>query len=238
MRLFKSTFSANWKYIIGELLLIVVGVTLALMASASYESWQARQDERRSLEQISLALKDDLAFLQENFESLKQNEQNLLALLELLRHDELGQEAQPYFLSVTAWRGIELRTGPYDELKARGLSLISSDSLRLKLVNLYDSSFGWLQGVTEHDEVFSRDQIYPYVYEHFRGVGTGELEPANGYAAMDTDLYFENLVAMKLQRLQARLLPSYEETLALVREVLVDIHEEMGGAQTNARGSE
>jgi hypothetical protein len=113
--------------------------------------------------------------------------------------------------------------GPYDELRTRGLSLVSSDSLRLKLVNLYDSSVGRLQGVTEHDEVFSRDQIYPHIYEHFRGVGTGEFEPGDSYAALDADLHFENLVTMKLQRLQARLLPAYEELLALTREVIMEI---------------
>lgn len=54
--------SANWKYVVGELLLIVVGVTLALMASSWYENRGERQDESQSLQQISLALEADLAF--------------------------------------------------------------------------------------------------------------------------------------------------------------------------------
>lgn len=220
--------STSWKHVVGELFLIVIGVTLALMASSWYENSQERGDEVRSLQQIFLALEEDLAFLEEQFRTLTQSEQDLLALLDLLRQDELGPEAQAYFRSVAAWRGVRMRTGPYDELKARGLSLVSNDSLRLKLVSLYDSNFGGLQGVTANDEVFSRDQVLPYIYRNFRSASTDNLEPMNGYAALDSDIYFENLVGAKLQRLQVRLLPNYEEILVLIREVLTDIRSELG----------
>jgi len=224
--------STNWKHVFGELLLIVVGVTLALMASSWYENWRERQDERQSLQQISLALEADLGFLQERFETLTQSERDLRALLELLRRDELSLESQVYFRSVAAWRGVRMRTGPYDELKARGLSLVSNRSLRLKLVNLYDSAFGALQGVTANDEVFSRDQMLPYMFRNFRDVGTDDLGPVDSYAELDSDIYFENLVAAKHARLEVRLLPAYKEILALAREVLTDIRSELSEART------
>jgi len=87
----------------------------------------------------------------------------------------------------------------------------------------------YLNGFAATNSVPSRRSIFA---SNFREVGTDDLEPVDGYAALDSDIYFENLVAAKHSRLEVRLLPAYEEILALGREVLTEVRSELGEGRT------
>lgn len=227
-RIFGNT---NWKYAFGEVVLIVVGVSLALIANSWYESRQERQEEIRILEEIEQALEADVGVLREQVEVLRESQTQLVDLLEALRSDEIVDAEMRLNLSaVHTWRGIALRFGPYEELKNRGLSLISSDSLRQNLVDLYDSSFQSLRSSTENDVVFSRDLALPYFYSNFRRLADGSWDPVNGYSQLDDDVFFENLVGAKLDRLQQFVLPNYDEFLDLTEQVLSQVRDELGSS--------
>jgi hypothetical protein len=227
MRVSRLIRSANWKYAIGEFLLIVAGVTLALAATSWYEDRQDRRDERQILQQIFVALEADLADLRVRFDELTRSEEQLVSLLELLRKDQLGPEANGYFESVALWRGgIFARSGPYEVLMGQGFSLISNGSLRLQLVDLYERGIGGLESTTSVDRDIALNQILPYVWQNFRREGSGYV-PLSGYESLDSDAYFQNLAEQKLDRLQDRLLPSYEATIALTEEVLAEIRGEL-----------
>jgi len=227
-RIFGTT---NWKYALGEVALIVVGVSLALMANSWYEFRQERQEEILILEQIEQALEADVGVLQEQVAVLRQRQTQLVDLLGALRSDEiLDAEMRPNLSAVHTWRGITLRFGPYEELKNRGLSLISSDSLRQNLVDLYDSSFQSLRSSTENDVVFSRDLALPYFYSKFRRLADDSWDPIEGYSELDDDVYFENLVAAKLDRLQQFVLPNYDGFLELTEQVLRQVRDELGSS--------
>ena len=61
MRLGRVVNATNWKYAIGEIVLIVVGVTIALAANSWYAARQERSDEIQVLRQLKQALQVDLA---------------------------------------------------------------------------------------------------------------------------------------------------------------------------------
>lgn len=233
MRLTWFKGSLDWRYVFGELLLIVAGVTLALMATSFYESWQDKQNEKRLLQQISLALEADMEGFKIRYDSLLEQERELTTLLGRLRRDELGPESNGLFPSVRNVEGSgagEARSGPYEVLKAQGYSLVSNESLRISLVDLYEKGIRGLESANGVDSEIARNQVWPYMWMNFRSEGPG-LVPVNGYAALDSDAYFQNLVEQKLNRLRDRLLPRYESTIALIEDVLTEIRNELGDIQ-------
>lgn len=228
MRPSRILSSANWKYALGEVALIVVGVTLALMATSWYESWQERKDELEALRQIRVALESDLDLLSENFQLLQEAEEDVSDLLQFLRSGaayDTGFELR--FSAATVWRGVRMRLGPYEQIRSRGFSLISDSSIRMKLIDLYETDFGGLQYSTENDQVVSRDQILPYFYARFRHPGNKAWEPID-YAALISDPVFENLLIAKQYRLQRFVLPDYERVIDAIGEVLIEIDKELG----------
>ena len=232
MRPSRILSSANWKYALGEVLLIVVGVTLALMATSWYESARERKDELEALQQIRTALESDLELLDRNFRRLQEAEEDVSGLLQFLRSGaayDTGVNAG--FSAVTVWRGVGMRLAPYEQVKSRGFSLISNSSIRMKLIDLYESHLGELQMATENDRVVSRDQILPYFYARFRRPDNEEWEPID-YAALRSDPVFENLLLAKQRRLQGFVLPAYERAIDAIRDLLAEIDGELGRADS------
>lgn len=228
MRQSRILSSANWKYALGEVSLIVVGVTLALMATSWYESSQERKDEFEALQQIRVALESDLELLGENFQRLQEAEEDVSELLQFLRSGAAYDTGiDPGFSAVTVWRSVRMRLAPYEQVKSRGFSLISNSSIRMKLIDLYENHFGYLQISTENDQVVSRDQILPYFYARFRRPDNKEWEPID-YAALNSDPVFENLLIAKQRRLKNFVLPAYERAIDASREVLTEIDRELG----------
>ncbi len=220
--------ATNWKYAVGEVFLIVVGITLALMATSSYQNWQERRYESLVLEQLRVALESDLKLFDNYFRTLKQSERDLTALLKHLRSgDPYNPTIGVYFKALTLWRGgMRMRTAPYEELKNRGFSLVSKPSLRTKLIDLYEDQFPKLLGTSLIDRNFSRNQVAPYFNTRFRSTEDGERLPID-YNVLRSDPLFENLTLEKLRRLRERLLPNYDGLTAGIRDVISEIETEL-----------
>ncbi len=79
MRISRILAAANWKYAVGEVFLIVVAITLALMANSWYENSQERRYEVLVLQQIRDALESDLELFDNYFGTLQQSEHDARA---------------------------------------------------------------------------------------------------------------------------------------------------------------
>jgi len=139
MRFSRVFGTSNWKYAVGEVVLIVIGVTIALAANSWHEDRQERREEVLVLQQIQQALRIDVAQLEPRFATVKRLEQDILALLEHMQSEmPYSTELEENFRSVRRWVGIRSNTAPFEALKSRGFDLISNGSLRLKLIYVND----------------------------------------------------------------------------------------------------
>ena len=67
----------------------------------------------------------------------------------------------------------------------------------------------------------------PYYMKNFRQTEPGTYIP-DDYQDIRYDKYFWNLCMMKLTRLQDRILPHYEQTIEMNRDILANIETELG----------
>ena len=61
MRIFRQSGQFDLAYMLRELALIVIGVTLALSATSWYEQWSDRQTEQAYLDRIRSSLERDIS---------------------------------------------------------------------------------------------------------------------------------------------------------------------------------
>ena len=227
MRVARVFNATNWKYAVGEVLLIVVGITIALAANSWYEDWQERRDERQVLQQLQQALQIDLDEFESRYAVETRVFQNVSALIEHMRSDAVYDPGiVPYFRSVRIWVGVQTNSAPYQALKSSGFDLISSASLQLTLIYYYENQFPRLQGAYLNDRAFAVDRVAPYYLENFRQTEPGTFIP-DDYQKLRSDQYFWNLCMTKLSRLQRRILPSYEESIEMIRGILAAIEIEL-----------
>ena len=118
MRLPRIAAATNWRYAVGEAILIVVGITLALTADSWFENLQERRYETLVLQQLKTGLESDLELFDDYLDALQQSERDLTKLLNHLRTgDPYSPEIELNFNAVVLWRGgVRMRMAPYEEL--------------------------------------------------------------------------------------------------------------------------
>lgn len=129
-------------YAIGEIVLVVIGILIALQLNNRNHKEQVRQLEIKYLKEIATNLKSDSADIAFNIQfneiRLRSAEMVLKALNENGAYsDTLNQ----YFGNLLYTTRSVVNFSAYETLKARGLEIITNDSLRKAITHLYSFSY-------------------------------------------------------------------------------------------------
>lgn len=131
----KSNFKLNWKYAIGEVVLIFIGITMAF----GLQQWENTRNEFRKskgyLEAFQIELESNIQSIKEHIEATQTDFDNLKYYIELVNSDSakslkdedltlmIARLGPPYFesLSVAAYQDI---------INSGGIELINDNALR------------------------------------------------------------------------------------------------------------
>ena len=122
---------------------------------------------------------------------------------------------------------LRVRYGPFETLKARGVDLISSQSLRISLTTLYEDELPRLQSAADLDQRLSRDRILPFLLDHF------ELDENNNWLLRRGEAEARSLgvsiARYRAQTLDRFYLRYYREAIEMINVTLAEIDRELGG---------
>jgi hypothetical protein len=227
MRFVGTARDFNWRYAVGEVFLIVIGVTIALAGSSWYEGRKDLLAEKRILQQLHQTLEEDLADLTRPAEDMQRVERDVTALLVHLESDKpYIDDLGSYFGSLGTFRGIRFRSAPFEALKAQGLDVISDESLRLKLISLYEDDLSRLVSSSTVHRTFVQERVSPYLMMNFRQLESLDWVP-HDYERIRSDGYLANMCRNRLSSLRKFNLPHYDAAMAAMREILDDIESEL-----------
>ena len=157
-------------YALGEIVLIVVGILLALYLDNLNADKQAREVETELLNELKSNLISNLKILERTLkteaEYLAYNEM----ILEYLDHrkpydKDLDKAFGVYFWTVST----NPVTGGYEFLKSKGVDLITNDSLRNRISFIFENEFSILKNENEiWSNNLQQNISYPYHVKHFR----------------------------------------------------------------------
>ncbi|MFD1314912.1 DUF6090 family protein [Namhaeicola litoreus] len=127
------------KYAIGEIVLVMIGILLALQVN----NWNEQRKIRQKEVQMLIALKEDMQAnidnLQEGIRTINEVNQNNLKIISFFEdktpHDASMNE---YFTNFWGFWDPDFSYASYENLKSQGLDLISNSDLRKAIVNLFD----------------------------------------------------------------------------------------------------
>ncbi len=127
MRVSRLVSASNWRYAIGEVVLIVVGVSIALAASSWYENRQLRGDEFAVLAELQTTLREDLNSITIAYDTIHRVDQEIASFVGHVESGNLtSTETSAGIKSIQRFITLNLRYGPYETLKARGIDLITN----------------------------------------------------------------------------------------------------------------
>lgn len=140
MKVLKHIKEFGWAYAIIEIVLITVGILMAIQIDTWKESYKERKQEIKMLSEIKSSLEQDRDFLitliiPRSKEVVTSSE----ALMNHIKFDDINDDSlQDRVFKITYGIEFEPRTSAFENLKTTDVNLISSDSLRLRIVELYD----------------------------------------------------------------------------------------------------
>lgn len=236
MRVSRVISAPNWRYAVGEVVLIFIGVTIALAATSWYEGRQARHDEILVLQQLQQTLGEDLRAINETWEMTRQREENITALLNHLESDRpYAPEMARNFQSLFGWRTVRIKTAPFEALKVQSYKTISNAMLREKLISFYEDHFAKLAYNSNLDRDFTIERIQPYFFENFvvEVLDSSDTDGGNqawvprDYGKIKADIYIANVSRHRADILRRFVLRDYGITTAAIREILDEIEQEI-----------
>ena len=139
----KSLISENkmgkyFKYAIGEILLVVIGILIALQINNWNESNKRRAQEIKIYKEIV----NDLELTKEEIQKDMQNHitflhSNKALLNHLIEKKPYADSLTNHMFNVTGDLQVYPKTSGFDALNSIGLNLLSNDSIRIEITNLY-----------------------------------------------------------------------------------------------------
>ena len=136
----ENKVSAYLRYAIGEILLVVVGILIALQINNWNENQKARKYEIKMLSEIRNAMISDI----ELFDYLANNRLaeidsfNTILLDLYLKKEPVPDSLLNHISILNMGYLFNYNSGPYEAVKSSGMDKISNDSVRNALAALYD----------------------------------------------------------------------------------------------------
>ena len=133
-------------YAIGEIVLVVVGILIALQINNYSTAQKERRYEIKMLAEVSKVLEADITGFERNVNTLKVIDSASTKFIKLV-HQKVVFEDTIYNQGFSRWYRLRTGTiysynsGPYEAIKSSGMDKISSDSLRNNLIRFYDFTF-------------------------------------------------------------------------------------------------
>ncbi len=186
----------NWKYTLGELALIVFGILIALQIDNCNDRYKERQFEKKILREIKTALEGDLDHIQNRVNRCRQIRNSADVLYRNLTTKAPYRDSLQAHFERLDWQIIfELKTAPFETLRSKGIETVSNDSLRIRLLELYDYTYPRKAFFTDSFNQFSASEITPFLLRSFQ-LSPDEYTPLD-YEFLSRDAFFHNIIFEK-----------------------------------------
>ena len=195
------------KYAIGEILLVVIGILIALQVNNWNEDRKLRNEAQRIFESLNAEFRNNRKILKDRIDLLEHANKYVKAVLDLTGREESHLAT----INIDSIINLSLNYGNYNPTNSSIQEIISSGKLNLiKNNQLKDNLFQWIQTLEDTDEDFKNQDLQSvtmletYLVKkisfkngmiyHPLNYGDGESNLFDKkYEHMFNDLEFENL---------------------------------------------
>ncbi len=218
------------KYAIGEIFLVVIGILIALQINNWNNEQKNKQAEIKYLNQINNSLNNSLLTLNRRIDWDKKTLKNGEVLFDHLKSKKaLNDTIMRLFIIPQYAQSVPFSTAAFENLKSDGLSLISNDSLKIDIINIYDQQLNNIQ-ITFANQIenFITAVVNPYYTKHFE-VDSKEnqlLYIPNNYEDMLQNREMTNMLS-NINSLRIYAIRLYENTQKKISDLIIKIESEI-----------
>ena len=187
------------RYAIGEIVLVVIGILIALQINNWNESRKINTREKNLLIELSTNLLTNVNNLKSDIDSQENSARIIHILLDHLDHQKAYIDSlDSYFDKADYAPDVVLASSAFETLKSTGFEIIKTDSLRKEILYLFEVTYPTLMQETRRieDQVWSTASV-PMYQKHFRREIKGKAIPID-YDALLQDKEFTNMLSFRV----------------------------------------
>jgi hypothetical protein len=187
------------RYAIGEILLVVIGILIALQINNWNENRKNNAKEKNLLIELKTNLQTNVNNLNADIVKQVRSAEIIHVLLKHLDQQKPYYDSLGYaFAEADYAPDVVLTSSAFETLKSIGFELIKTDSLRKEILYLFEVTYPTLMQETKRIE----DQVWPTAsvpmyQKHFRREINGQARPIN-YNALLQDKEFTNMLSFRV----------------------------------------
>ncbi|AXT20707.1 hypothetical protein D7030_11965 [Flavobacteriaceae bacterium AU392] len=135
----QNKFSRYLFYAIGEIILVVIGILIAIQINNLNESRKIRTVENGYLKQLVIDLKENEILWKETLDRKQKQLEASHAFLNMRfsKNQDTIMKIMPHFSNLGTWEDININQVTFSEMVSSGnLNIISNDSIKIKLLSL------------------------------------------------------------------------------------------------------
>ena len=187
----ENRFSKYLLYAIGEIVLVVIGILIALQINNWNENRKVDGEMLKILTEIRSNLISDSLNIEETYSKRLEDINIQYTVIKKLEVGDIPYDSINYHLGrVMLARRIVLLDNGYQLLKKLGIELLQDQELRNRLTSYYTTNLKEINDDTNDDDFEFLTLFLPYARNHFRDYTWGiEAIPAD-YEQLKSDLYF------------------------------------------------
>lgn len=223
-QLFQNGRSGRYfKYAIGEIILVLIGILLALSISDWNNKRLEKQKELTTLIELKKGILIDLDLVSEGLKSVTKSVTDLEYLQSIITDQQYSYNKGLDTLFGTVWgmRILKPNNAFYEDLKSSGLNLIKDDSIRFQIVQLFETNYSWLNWINEL-EMSINEVNRPYYLEHFNSLVFSKQATPNNFNEIWNDQYYHNIIDYRRITLDNQV-QNYGTTEVAIKRLVEDI---------------
>jgi len=217
-------------YAIGEIILVVIGILIAL----SINNWNGNRKLQNEELNLLLDIKSDLVVTLKNLKTDSLDNHNYIIQYDKIEHyvyNDLpySNELDSVFGVLTFWNSPYITSTAYKSLQSKGLDLIKNEKIKSDIINIYEVVYITL--INDYDKAewnLNQTVVTPFVAKHIRRINGKSLILArpNNFENLKQNEEFLNILSMVI-RLRKRGLKFYREVINDTSNLIDEIETEI-----------
>jgi hypothetical protein len=230
----KSKTGKYLKYALGEIILVMIGILLALQINNWNENRKDNLKEIANLKSLKSELEISIEEVKSDYNATKLFHNSTIKIKNHIKNKSLISDSmyREFFLSYQ-FSAFYPKTSTYETFKNGNLELIKSDSLRILITDIYEAGY---KRILSRENETSRSSRFLYYQDHFRitlnakpddslnKLRKSSIAIPNDYEILMNDPKYESIIseAIIARKLQLR---DFEFTIGLIEKGLSEIEE-------------
>ncbi|MCW5518807.1 hypothetical protein J1N09_03090 [Aureitalea sp. L0-47] len=224
----ENKFSKYLIYAIGEIILVVIGILIALQINNWNEYRKERAEETKILKNIRVDLQQTLAELET---ALAFHESTIDEITKLENYSKnslpYSEELDYSFGLLPHFYTALITSSSYKSLQTTGVGLIKNDSLRDDIINIYDVTLADILDYNKDEERIQSLTVMPFFSKNIRYFDNSVYSAKpNDYSSLISNEEFLNVLSI-IKRTRRRGIERYNGDIVRLKEVIEKIKTEL-----------